>query len=87
MFRESDILGRVGGDEFAVAGEFTESGAAQALRRLEGAIEKWNAEPKGQIALGLSFGAATSTAGAPETLDAVYNFRRGGQMVHPPRPA
>ena len=69
VFRESDILGRVGGDEFAVAGEFTESGAALALRRLEGAIEKWNAEPKEQIVLSLSFGAATSTAGTQETLD------------------
>jgi diguanylate cyclase (GGDEF)-like protein len=69
VFREADVLGRIGGDEFAVAGEFTEPGMIQAIRRLEGVVADWNVAHDREIAISLSFGAATSAVGTKNTLD------------------
>lgn len=44
VFRETDVLGRVGGDEFAVAGQFSRSGIAEAAQRLRRATMLFNAE-------------------------------------------
>jgi diguanylate cyclase (GGDEF)-like protein len=74
VFRETDVLGRIGGDEFAVAGEFSEPGMMTAIRRLKEAIEQWNAEPHRQIAISLSFGTVTSDAGAQATLDTLISL-------------
>ncbi len=71
VFREADVLGRIGGDEFAVAGEFTDLGITQATRRLERAVADWNAGHGRTITISLSFGAAIATAGAKDTLDAL----------------
>lgn len=69
VFREADVLGRIGGDEFAVAGEFTEPGMVLALERLEEMVAGWNTGPDHPIPLSLSFGTVTSKAESHETLD------------------
>lgn len=69
VFREADVLGRIGGDEFAVAGEFTEPGMVLALERLEEIVRQWNAGPDRPIPLSLSFGTVTSKTESHETLD------------------
>ena len=71
VFREADVLGRVGGDEFAVAGEFTEPGMFLAVARLEEIVRQWNAQPDRAIPLSFSFGTVTSKTGSHETLDAL----------------
>lgn len=85
VFRESDVLGRVGGDEFAVAGEFTASGMLLAVGRLQELVMNWNARPDRPIPIGLSFGTVTSQAGSHPSLDALlkqadqamYEHKRG----------
>lgn len=44
VFRETDVLGRMGGDEFAVAGQFSPSGMAEAAERLRQAALLYNAD-------------------------------------------
>lgn len=68
-FREADVLGRIGGDEFAVAGDFTEPGMVLAVGRLEKMVAEWNAAPDRPIPLSLSFGTVTSSAGSHDSLD------------------
>jgi diguanylate cyclase (GGDEF)-like protein len=80
VYREADVLGRIGGDEFAVAGEFAEPGMVFAIGRLEEVIKHWNEQPNRQIPLGLSFGSATSSAGAQETLDSL--LERADQVMY-----
>ena len=71
VFRKSDVLGRIGGDEFAVAGEFAEPGMLSAAGRLEELVKQLNAEPGRPIPLSLSFGTVTSKTGSDETLEAL----------------
>jgi diguanylate cyclase (GGDEF)-like protein len=71
VFREADVLGRIGGDEFAVAGEFTEPGMVAAVERLGEIVAGRNTEPDRPIQLSLSFGTVTSKTGSHETLDAL----------------
>ncbi len=71
VFREADVLGRIGGDEFAVAGEFTEPGMVAAVERLEEMVAGLNTRPDRPIQLSLSFGTVTSKTGSHETLDAL----------------
>jgi diguanylate cyclase (GGDEF)-like protein len=85
VFREADVLGRIGGDEFAVAGEFTEPGMVLALARLEEVVAQGNGAPDREIPLSFSFGTVTTNAGEQETLDtllkqadlAMYEHKRG----------
>jgi diguanylate cyclase (GGDEF)-like protein len=74
VFREADVLGRIGGDEFAVAGEFTESGMRRAAGRMEEAVARWNAKPGQPAAISLSFGTVTSQTGPHESLDALLKI-------------
>ena len=46
VFRETDVLGRMGGDEFAVAGQFSNSGIAEAAERLRQASMLYNADAR-----------------------------------------
>jgi diguanylate cyclase (GGDEF)-like protein len=68
-FREADVLGRIGGDEFAVAGDFGKSTIAAAIERLEACCAAKNAEEGRRYALSLSVGHVTSDEADLETLD------------------
>ncbi len=46
-FREADVLARIGGDEFAVAGQFSEAAVAEAAQRLQEAATGWNLQGTG----------------------------------------
>jgi len=67
-FREADVVGRIGGDEFAVAGQFNQSGITLAAQRIEESVARRNGvDPKGPP-LSLSIGYITSDPGRPEAL-------------------
>jgi diguanylate cyclase (GGDEF)-like protein len=67
-FRESDVMARIGGDEFAVAGHFSETAVAIAAQRLEDACAAKNAEAATRFPLSLSIGYATAAENGHETL-------------------
>jgi len=75
-FRESDILGRIGGDEFVVAGAITEEGVSHASRRLELTAAERNANPGRHYSIGFSLGHATALVGesSPASLDDLLNL-------------
>ncbi len=58
-FRETDVLGRIGGDEFAVAGQFGRAGIADAARRLQNGAAQYKMHHT-RFALSLSIGSATA---------------------------
>ncbi len=68
-FRESDVLGRVGGDEFAVAGQFGQLAVSLAIERLEAAVERRNAELNLTLPLSFSIGYSISASARHESLD------------------
>jgi diguanylate cyclase (GGDEF)-like protein len=68
-FRESDVLGRVGGDEFAVAGQFSQAAITVAVHRLREAVSQRNARTGQEPFLNLSLGHVTSEPDAEESLD------------------
>jgi diguanylate cyclase (GGDEF)-like protein len=68
-FREADVLGRIGGDEFAIAGQFGKSAIASANERLEACCAAKNAEAGRSYALSFSVGYVTSDEADQETLD------------------
>jgi len=70
-FRESDVMGRVGGDEFAVAGEFSPDAIRLAAQRLEELAAQRNTAEGREVALGFSIGHATATARQWEPLDSL----------------
>ncbi len=59
-FRESDIKGRIGADEFAIAGRFDRSGIAVAAMRLEIATAARTSKTQGPVLLKLSMGHVTT---------------------------
>lgn len=68
-FRESDIKGRIGAAEFAVAGRFDRTGILVAALRLEAATAARNAKSERPIPLRFSMGHVTTTdPEAQETL-------------------
>jgi diguanylate cyclase (GGDEF)-like protein len=68
-FRESDVLGRVGGDEFAVAGQFSQAAITVAVHRLREAIAQRNARHAQEPLLSLSLGHVTCEPDGAESLD------------------
>lgn len=78
-FRESDIKGRIGGDEFAIAGQFDRVGISVAALRLEAVAAVRNAKKGRAIPLKLSMGHVTTSGGsAEESLKEMLD--RAGQM-------
>jgi diguanylate cyclase (GGDEF)-like protein len=63
-FREADVAGRIGGDEFVVAGQFSQSGVALAAQRIEECVARRNAVENTPYKLSLSFGFVTTDAGS-----------------------
>ena len=69
-FRSSDVLARLGGDEFAALIIQETPDAAEAItRRIEQALEKYNADAGRPFRLALSAGIAWADAGDPAGLD------------------
>ena len=59
-FRESDVIARIGGDEFAVAGQFSAAGIRVAAQRLEEQAMATDVQSTGGKPLSLSVGYATN---------------------------
>ena len=68
IFRSNDIVGRVGGDEFAVVAHASQVGIASALRRLDDAIEAANQAGNKPYRLSISVGAAVAEPQGDESL-------------------
>jgi diguanylate cyclase (GGDEF)-like protein len=68
-FRETDVFGRIGGDEFAVAGQFSESAIAHAAQRLKESAEVSNARARRIMGLHFSVGYVTTEGDIHESLD------------------
>ncbi len=94
-FRKSDVLGRIGGDEFVVAGEASEMSIYLAVQRLEQATREWNAQPGRQGMLSFSYGHVTSNADSQESLDellskadtAMYRTKRRKKLMRDSDPS
>jgi diguanylate cyclase (GGDEF)-like protein len=61
-FRDADVIARVGGDEFLVAGQFSQEGVAASIERLHTGAAARSAEVALGFPLSLSVGYATSSA-------------------------
>jgi two-component system cell cycle response regulator len=84
-FRESDVIARIGGDEFAVlAMAATESVAKAFTRRLQNMVEMLNATPGRKYQLAISLGVARYDPDYPYQVEevlaqadaAMYEYRR-----------
>jgi diguanylate cyclase (GGDEF)-like protein len=83
-FRETDVIGRIRGDEFVVAGQFNEDAILSAIERLEDASARINAQKGRRLGLSLSVGFALHENGSTETLNdlltradkAMYDVKR-----------
>jgi diguanylate cyclase (GGDEF)-like protein len=87
-FRETDVIGRIGGDEFAVAGQFSYAGISKAARRLEEVSESATPDFESRFPLSLSIGHVTTEYGGRETLEdllaradrAMYEHKKGKRL-------
>jgi diguanylate cyclase (GGDEF)-like protein len=68
-FRETDVVGRIGGDEFVVAGQFSASGIALASQRIDESAARRNAESDSPYKLSLSIGSVTTESGPQQKLE------------------
>ncbi|HUH62078.1 MAG TPA: GGDEF domain-containing protein [Terracidiphilus sp.] len=68
-FRESDVMARIGGDEFVVAGYFSAAAVAIAAQRLETACAAKNASSAAPAPLSLSIGYVTAAENSNEMLN------------------
>ncbi len=67
--RRSDVVGRVGGDEFVVAGQSSETAMRNVAQRLEEAQRMLDAQPDRQYPFSFSLGLATTDENGIESLE------------------
>jgi diguanylate cyclase (GGDEF)-like protein len=67
-FREVDVIGRIGGDEFVVAGQFNSLVTEAAIERLRTAAEARSSDSGGGLPLSYSIGCAISNSSLHESL-------------------
>jgi len=72
-FRDADVIARIGGDEFVVAGAASEAGMAQALERLEASTTALNHQPDRRYPLEFSAGMATFNSGPFQSLESLID--------------
>jgi diguanylate cyclase (GGDEF)-like protein len=70
-FRETDIIGRVGGDEFVVAGNFNDEEISLAAERLRSAAARKNLMAGRRFSISLSMGHAWADSTSSETLQSL----------------
>jgi diguanylate cyclase (GGDEF)-like protein len=68
-FREIDVVGRIGGDEFVVAGQFSQSGIELVARRIDECVTRRNDETESPYSLSLSIGSVTTDSEPQPGLD------------------
>jgi len=68
-FRETDVIGRIGGDEFVIAGRVDAQGVDNPVRRLEEATIRENSAPGRPFMLNFSFGYVISDRTRTESLE------------------
>ncbi|HEV2135575.1 MAG TPA: GGDEF domain-containing protein [Terracidiphilus sp.] len=91
-FRETDVIGRVGGDEFIVAGQFAEHELLGAMERLRLASIRKNQAAEQRFSISLSLGYAVTEDCAHDNLrnlvkradEAMYIEKRAKKKVLPP---
>jgi diguanylate cyclase (GGDEF)-like protein len=59
-FRDADVIARIGGDEFVVAGQFDQFAVEASAKRLQESAAVRFSDPSGRFPLSLSVGYATS---------------------------
>ncbi len=88
VFRDSDVIARIGGDEFAIlAPDNDESKSSAVLGRLQSQIERFNAAAGKQYKIALSAGVACSSPARPSTVqellgeadEKLYTQKRSGR--------
>jgi len=77
--RRTDVVGRVGGDEFVVAGQSSEAAMRNVAVRLEEAAEQRNEQPDRTYPFSFSLGFVTSGEGVRESLEDLLH-RADGAM-------
>jgi diguanylate cyclase (GGDEF)-like protein len=75
-FRETDVVARIGGDEFAVAGQFSRTGISVAALRLNEQAALTRVEGAGGRSLSLSLGSATTSDHQLASLQDLLDRRR-----------
>lgn len=91
-FRDGDIVGRIGGDEFAAVTIHRAGQSATVLRRIEDAVEAYNARNEHPYRLGLSVGCSELKQREADSLEAavgradaaMYAHKRRGREPLPP---
>lgn len=69
-FRDSDIIARMGGDEFAVLlVDSSDIKTRQLVNRLQGHIDQFNADESREYSISMSIGIVPFEPGGPETLE------------------
>lgn len=94
-FRETDVIGRVGGDEFAVAGQFSQEASSRAVKRLQQAAALHNSREDKRFPLSFSVGLVTSDESPHAPLhalvkkadDAMYHNKRTRKIESEAAPA
>lgn len=89
-FRDTDIIGRVGGDEFVVAGQFDRHNLEMAMERLREAVARKNHAAEHRFSISLSMGCAVTSDFAHESLrnlvkqadEAMYEEKHAKKQRH-----